>query len=294
MRVSTALTCLILIAAPAWTSGQQAEIYRWVDEDGRVHFGDCPPQECPAESIAVPTEPPPERIRETRERTERLREFLRDVEQRRDARGENGTEPPRRDDRTLRIPRDIPCFADLTANWGGRIADRRQPLSRRPLSAGELERLIRLFRILDGRHHGRMRETTCIEPQASPPIRTEDFRANLEVERHSEQVYRINAHGVETDTGSVVQQHYGFLLSREGLRAAQHAADLWPELDRPQHDVRTLEVDDDLLVFYSRRGGAVHRVRVMVIRRSDRRFRMSEYSYAQGRLAGTRHWSTAD
>ena len=44
---STALLWLIILAVPAWGSG----VYRWIDEGGRVHFGDAPPAERQAEGV---------------------------------------------------------------------------------------------------------------------------------------------------------------------------------------------------------------------------------------------------
>jgi hypothetical protein len=46
--------CVVLAAMPA-----AADVYRWVDEDGRVHFGDRPPPGS-AERIAVPVAPAPD------------------------------------------------------------------------------------------------------------------------------------------------------------------------------------------------------------------------------------------
>ncbi len=45
----TALLCLIILAVPAWGSG----VYRWIDEGGRVHFGDAPPAERKAEDVEL-------------------------------------------------------------------------------------------------------------------------------------------------------------------------------------------------------------------------------------------------
>lgn len=40
---------LVSLAIPAWGSG----VYRWVDAEGRVHFGDSPPAEQKAEDIEL-------------------------------------------------------------------------------------------------------------------------------------------------------------------------------------------------------------------------------------------------
>ena len=61
MRFAT-LSIIVLAAAFALWSPQSSakeEVYRWVDEDGVVHFGDRAPQQANAEKIVLPSSPPP-------------------------------------------------------------------------------------------------------------------------------------------------------------------------------------------------------------------------------------------
>ena len=49
---------VLLIIALAWQLPAAAEeLYRWVDADGKVHFGDRPPQDAQAESIEAKLKP---------------------------------------------------------------------------------------------------------------------------------------------------------------------------------------------------------------------------------------------
>ena len=77
------------------------DIYRWVDEDGKVHYSDCPPPDCEVEIVEVA--PPPsesqiqraeqelqallerdQRSMELRELQRREKELLREEDQRQD------------------------------------------------------------------------------------------------------------------------------------------------------------------------------------------------------------------
>ena len=59
-----------LIAAAVSSAG--GEIYKWVDENGKVHFGDKPPDDG-AESVTVRPQPQPDAgLQQRRDRTERL------------------------------------------------------------------------------------------------------------------------------------------------------------------------------------------------------------------------------
>ena len=45
-----------------------AQVYKWVDEKGQVHFGDCPPDDCEAEELTLPEGPTEEEIEAAQEK----------------------------------------------------------------------------------------------------------------------------------------------------------------------------------------------------------------------------------
>ncbi len=47
-----------------------AQVYRWVDEQGQVHFSQTPPEQIQAEVVELPRNPPPDR-----QRLERLKKL---------------------------------------------------------------------------------------------------------------------------------------------------------------------------------------------------------------------------
>ena len=47
------------------------QIYKWVDEEGEVHFGDCPPEECVFEELSLPEGPSDEEIKAAQEELSR-------------------------------------------------------------------------------------------------------------------------------------------------------------------------------------------------------------------------------
>lgn len=59
MRISTILmvviTTVFLLMAP--DAGAYGEVYRWVDENGKVHYGDNPPEKADAKTVEI--EKPP-------------------------------------------------------------------------------------------------------------------------------------------------------------------------------------------------------------------------------------------
>ena len=61
---------LVLLATFALAD---SEIYKWTDEEGNVHYSDCPPPPtCNAESIRTEPEPDPAEVRKAQERLDRM------------------------------------------------------------------------------------------------------------------------------------------------------------------------------------------------------------------------------
>lgn len=73
MRWGAAVLGLLLLLA---SSVQAGKVYRWVDEDGNVHFGDRPAREDAAQAVPVrPAQVPtaaPESAAQRREKTDKL------------------------------------------------------------------------------------------------------------------------------------------------------------------------------------------------------------------------------
>lgn len=55
VRIANILTAVLIVvlAVLATDAGAEEKIYRWVDENGAVHFGDMPPDNAAAEQITV-------------------------------------------------------------------------------------------------------------------------------------------------------------------------------------------------------------------------------------------------
>ena len=64
---------LVGLALLAFSALADTEIYRWVDEEGNVHFSDCaPPPSCDAEKIQTEPEPDPLEVRRAQERLDKM------------------------------------------------------------------------------------------------------------------------------------------------------------------------------------------------------------------------------
>jgi len=57
-----------------FSGAASAQVYKWTDEQGRVHYGDCPPPRCNSTEVDLGTRPRQERLDQAREQFESQRE----------------------------------------------------------------------------------------------------------------------------------------------------------------------------------------------------------------------------
>jgi hypothetical protein len=293
MFTSKSISLCHLILSLLFAPIAVAEIYRWVDENGTVHFSDCPPAECRNQEIGIIDMPSEQRIRDARARTERLKRFLSDIDSRREQTADQD-ESAKSDDASPRSPSDIRCFSQLRESWEGRIIDNRENVDRKALTSGERAGVKRLFDALARRSGGSVEETRCINPDASPPTETDDYRLTLNAHWQPDDSLQMEALLTGTDGAANRRRFYWFLPSADGLRFRKRNSSGWFELDRPRNDVETLTVSDNELIFFLRRGGRLRQTEILSIQRNGAEFRLSEYLYVQGHLARKRHWMIDD
>lgn len=65
---------LVLVCALLAAGGAGAEVYKWVDGQGRVHYGDAKPDDRSAQTVAPPPAPPEEEVLRARSRFDELLE----------------------------------------------------------------------------------------------------------------------------------------------------------------------------------------------------------------------------
>lgn len=92
------LLTLITLTAPS-----QAEVYRWVDAQGRIHFGDKPPARQGATSIEIESQPAPAQpAPDAAERRDKQQRLLRAWEEERRQREEQAAEAKHKQERRQR------------------------------------------------------------------------------------------------------------------------------------------------------------------------------------------------
>ena len=157
-----------------------AVAYKWVDESGRVHYGDRPPAEREARVIDLPKGPSRQEI----ERARRLKEtglrknrkfgggdrpamFLRDESQATKTR--------------TSYPDKVACFAPLSTLVPGTSGRALEPIRPTTLSRAQQNMLTRLFSRTAGRWRGTISEVRCISETADPDRQIKNGKAESAV-----------------------------------------------------------------------------------------------------------------
>jgi hypothetical protein len=275
--VSTFLMLLGVVAIA------NAGIFKWIDVQGNLHFGDRPPAAAKAELVSTESGGPEQTGREARESAAQAKVQA-------DTGVTDGTDLSVPEQSDTAPDQDPDCFTPIEAAWGGSIADTREPVSRQALTADEFGHLQAILRLFGQRWRSEVTEITCIRPDATEPTKTDSYRATFSGDWDSRQVLTVEADLVGSDNRRVLREFFWFLSSEEGLRFRNARIDSTANLDRPRFDVQTFVVERDLLRFFRRIGSRQRRTEVFELRRIGRGFRFREYFYVQGLLSGKRDW----
>ena len=80
MRISPILLLFILLISPALIFG---DVYKWADEEGKIHYGDKPPAQIEGKEIQVRRGPSENEVQRAQQKIERQLEEMNEREERR-------------------------------------------------------------------------------------------------------------------------------------------------------------------------------------------------------------------
>ena len=90
-----------------------AQVYKWVDESGKVHYGDSPPPESDVRSIEVPEGPTQDEIERARQQAqEKIEQYERQSEE--TSTPDHPEIPSQHEATGLVTPDNIACFSPLS------------------------------------------------------------------------------------------------------------------------------------------------------------------------------------
>ncbi len=280
-RIWLPATLLMLVAGTLL-----AGVFKWFDEEGGVHYGDCPPVDCPAEPVELPPPPSAAEVERAREEHKRLQEQIAPQ-----AEPLADTAPQGEDSGSV-VPATAPpwqaaCFSTPEGLLGEGVTDPQGEVLARHLTEQEYSALQRLLPTLQGRWRGELQVTRCLGTEQAP--------------RPEELLYAVDADGswrgnrllidAELTTREITREplFFWWLADTERLRfGTQHTVNP----DMPRWDIEPLLINDTVVALlrkYRIRQGR-WRLEFIALQRSGETLLLQEFFFTQGVLSDRRVW----
>lgn len=280
-RLLLSVSLALLLIGPA-----SAELYKWTDKDGKVHFGDCPPADCEAEVVEVQPAPSESAVEEAREIADRLKEYH-------DARAEEEEAEPEVPAGEQEFQRQwiSECFSSPEHMLGPERGDPATPISTWLLAPDQHARLASIFERLKGvaSWKGTIDEVDCRGTEQEPRIEEESHRVAVRITHDLEGLVSIESE----DPRFVLWLH----LQENWLRFGDMETRLH---DAPQWDIELLSVGTDSFEFLRKfrrqlrslpRRMSTHHIELRSFSIANDTLIIREWFYTQGLLATMRTWS---
>jgi hypothetical protein len=280
-KVILSVFLILFISSPG------AEIYKWVDETGTTHYGECPPAECKSERVETLPGPSAKEIRRARERTEQLTHELKQ--------NATATIPGKQaKEGVARQDWAAECLSDAAHVIGPARADPGRPVSPRVLTSVDYKKLQRILRTLKGRWRGYIDEVLCLGIEGAPRDEARRYEVDATVEHDLDDIVTFEAEVMNADYRSRQLQILWLLLKKERLRFGDMET---IKHDAPQWDVELISIDKDSLMFMRKFRRAGHRstslqhIELRSLHTSRKVFTLKEWFYIQGTLTRMRTWT---
>jgi len=270
------------------------EVYKWVDEAGRVQFGDRPPPGVDARSVEMHKVPTPAEIERAKQRfDDRLEQARRRVigPQAPDT-GMPTTNPPPA--ASARSPQDAPCFAPLADFVQSPAGAAFAPITPTLLSAEQRAVLQMLMRRAEGHWAGRISDVTCL---GNPPA-GEQRTVVLDVEDAAASWHPVDSMLVVDSQVSGEEQESQRLFIKFRVADALYfnTVESAGQIDLTGNKVELLSLEDDRVEFLLKNrasGGGTSRplrteVRHWAVSGSSVTF--TELYFRNELLSGSRRW----
>jgi len=284
----TALLVLLLLVG-----GVTATAYRWVDESGRVHYGDRPPAGKDAQPVAAPQGP-------SQQEVDRARQQMRIKldKQRKSAEKEDQPAPKEKASQATKkvravIPENITCYAPLSDLVQGPSGETYTPITPTPLSRTQQKLLIKLLSRIKGRWRGTISHLGCKGAISDPKSWVTTGKARTVVD-WNERKSRLT---IETDytgkSGAVGRLFHNIEVGDVLYFTGKHPR---KTIARKFNAVEVLISKQNMVSFLTKRrkhartGGGIEVAQVRQLEISGRTYKLRKLLYHMGVLAGSTTW----
>jgi hypothetical protein len=161
-------------------AGVRAAVYKWVDQSGRVHYGDSPPQDSDAEQVAVPKGPSQIEVERARQQMQQKIERYEKISEKVSP-SEPLEKPSQEAESRIVTPDHVLCTSPLSDLVQGPSAETHTPILPTALTKAQQKTLNILFGKIEASWRGAMIELTCLDSSSEPRSKITKFEAQATV-----------------------------------------------------------------------------------------------------------------
>jgi hypothetical protein len=193
-----------------------AQVYKWVDEEGGIHFGDSPPEEVAAEELILPEGPSEEEIVQAQEDLRKRLEARKNTEEATQSVGRDAEAPAlEKSESKVGIEsirnEEFVCFSPLLAFVEGESAERFVPITPTELTNKQQILLKKRFGEIGRIWRGEITEVVCTGNPSEPDRKSLEFEAKAVFDwstHESRLVVETNSFGKDDKSVEELTQMY--------------------------------------------------------------------------------------
>ena len=280
---------LLMIVLVLMSGHLSAEIYKWIDDSGAVHYADTPPKNGAAQAIEVPKGP-------SRKRVERAQQEMQiKLQKERRSSEEESPIPPLQEmsqvpsDSSI-DPNNVSCFEPLSDTLTGAAGDFLAPITPTVISDSQRKILINLLSRLNGDWRGTSSEVICKSENVDPKSETKTGKAYTTIKwNHSKKQLSIKTKGISES--NVIKNYIHNIEVGEFLYFTTRDTTF---VGVTHNETELLDSTKDSMSFLTKtrimtrnRGGA-QRAQIIKLELDKNKFRLTELTYTQGICSGNR------
>ncbi len=276
-----------------------AAAFKWVDDAGRVHYGDAPPEGSAAETVVVPEGPSEAEVERARQQMEEKKRLYEEFSEEAGP-PEPADEASREAERSVVIPDHVACGSPISDLVKGPSAETYTPISPTALNKDRRSTLHGLFKKAEASWRGSIVELTCLDGASGEKIRIRNFEAEATLDwnpRKSQLVIDTETVGMETGMTKEVIQMFevgdALYFSDTNTPGFNKTPDT---IAREGNKVEILILDRDLVSFLIKRriptdvGTRIPRAEVRQLSISGRTMKFMELHYHNRVLTDSSAW----
>ena len=265
-------------------------VYKWVDESGRVHYGDSPPPEADVQSVSVPEGP-------TQEEVERARQEIHEkIKQYEGLSGEikqpvHLEKPSPQTETSFESFANVDCFSPLSEIAQGPSEEKYAPFTATFLAETQQKTLIDLFKKTKPSWQGTITDLRCIGSSSEPERKVTNYKARTKVDWNA----RMSRLIIETDLVGRETHAVERIFQRFQVDDILYFSDakISDNISLEGNKVKVNNITKNTVSFVIKRRihtRRIPRVEVRHLEISGRTFKQRELYYINDVFTGSRTW----